>query len=66
MIVAALLVALFVGTILTGPLGQEWLEQRRERRQFGAPRATVVYLPSAACRALDDFARLEYVDPTAI
>lgn len=51
MIVGALLVAVFVATVMTGPAGVEWRERRRERRrlEIDRPTAQVVYLPTAAC-----------------
>lgn len=63
MIVAALLIATFVATVMTGPAGVEWRERRRARTR-ALPAATVHYLPSACCR--DNFERVEAVDWTRI
>ena len=44
----AVLIATFVVTVMTGPAGEEWLHERRVRRD--RPLARVMYLPSATCR----------------
>ena len=62
MILALALIATFVATYMTGPAGQEWLAERRAHRVrlLEPPRATVHYLPSAACR--EQAERIDAVD----
>lgn len=57
MTLALFLIATFFVTVMTGPSGQEYLENRRRRLE--APKARVLYLPSAACRVPCEFCGYE-------
>lgn len=46
--IALLLLATFLATVLTGPAGKEYLAKRR--LLLDAPTARVTYLPSGECR----------------
>ena len=55
--IALLLLAVFAGTVYTGPALDDWRQRRKAQRD--APMAKVVYLPSTALRQRDDIC-----DPT--